>query len=380
MSFFFSSLSGSRPQGQPQFSRRPGLRNSAPPPPAPLYQQLLAKEIEPQEESPLFSLLPPEIRTKILTFVLSDYEDTDSPYHIDTCYSRPTYFAPRKTSTELLRTCRAIYRETWFLPFILTEQTHWISAPDRAPPGYNSWHSITKLKELLPEIARQLNQDKVEIEGLHVFAQMYRIEQGGLAQLLHTPGLHPRQLALTIRHTDWWFWEDDEPLRFEADWISRVQTGMSPSMQEFRLELESLERKKDQIDTIGKHIAENWFFKKLDGNVLYADVSGKCHQVSRWTGTSTWHNKRWTRDENTAGKLDYYILTITFMSEVALVKRGGVVSETAKSNAGNIFHRHIPVNLKKAPEVSSDPLHTLEEPGFYADPMLPLPSESDDDF
>ncbi|KAK1240257.1 hypothetical protein MKX08_007699 [Trichoderma sp. CBMAI-0020] len=378
MSFFFSSSRGLHPQS-PRYSRRPGLRNSAPPPPEPLYQQLLAKESDPQHESPLFSLLPPEIRSKVFTFVLSDYEDTDSPYDVDTCYSRPSYFAPRKTSTELLRTCRIIYRETWFLPFILTEQTHWISAPDRAPPNYNSWDSITKLKQLLPEIARQLNQDKVEIESLHAFAQMYRIEAGGLAQLLHTSGLHPRRLTLTIRHTDWWFWENDEPLRFEADWINRVQTGMSPSLQEFRLELESLERKKDQIDAIAQHIAENWFFKKLDGNVLYADVSGKCHEVSRWTGTSTWHNTRWTRDENAAGRLDYYILTITFMSEIALMKRGGVVSAAAKLNAGNIFHQHIPINLKNALEAAPDPFEPTEEPGFYADPMLPLPDSGDED-
>lgn len=371
---FFSSPRGSLPQGQPRFSRRSGLRNSAPPPPEPLHQQLLAKEVDPQEESPLFSLLPPEIRTNIFTLVLSDYEDTDSPYHIDTCYSRPSYFAPRKTSTELLRTCRAIYRETWFLPFILTEQTYWLSAPDRAPPNY-----ITKLKQLLPEIARQLNQDTVEFESLHVFAQMYRIEQGGLAQLLHTSRLHPRRLTLTIRHTDWWFWEDDEPLRFEADWINRVQTGMSPSLQEFRLELESLERKKDQIDTIAQHIAENWFFKKLDDTVLYADVSGKCHEVSRWTGTSTWHNKRWTRDENSDGKLDYYILTISFMSEVAIMKRGGVVSATAKLNAGDIFHRHIPIDLKKISEAISDPFQPSEEEGFHGVPMLPLPESEDED-
>lgn len=369
----------SLPLSLPRFSRRSGLRNSAPPPPEPLYQQLLAKEIEPQEKSPLFSLLPPEIRSKIFTLTLSDYEDTDSPYQTDTCYSRPSYFAPRKTSTELLRTCRAIYRETWFLPFILREQTHWLSAQDRAPPNYSVWYTIAKLKDLLPEIARQLNQDKVEIESLHVFAQMYRIEQGGLAQLVHTSDIHPRRMTLTIRHTDWWFWEDDEPLRFEADWILRVQTGLSPSLKEFRLELESLERKKDQIDAVGQHIAENWFFKKLDDNVLYADVSGKCHEVSRWTGTSTWNNKRWTRDETSDGKLDYYVLTITFMSESALMKRGGVVSAKAKSHAADIFHRHIPINLKKLSEESSDPFLSTEEPGFYADPMLPLPSESDDD-
>ncbi|KAM0260076.1 hypothetical protein ACHAQJ_003000 [Trichoderma viride] len=373
MNFLFQSSEG------PRFSRRRGLRNSAPSQPTtpiiPLHQRLLSKEADSQEESPLFSLFPPEIRAKIFTFVLSDYEDTNALYHSDTCYSRPSYFAPRKTSTELLRTCRAIYRETWFLPFILTEQTHWLSAADRAPPSYDDWRSVLKLKQLLPEITRQLGQDKVEIESLHVFAQMYRVEQDGLAELLSTPGLHPRQLSLTIRHTDWWYWEDDQALRFEAEWINQVSRAMSPSTREFRIELESLERKKDQIDTIGKHIAEHWFFKKSDGSVLYADVSGKCHEVSRWTGTSTWHNKRWTRDENINGKLDYYILTITFESELALVRRGGVVSETAKSNAGNLLHQHIPVNLGAAEVVQ--PVSPLF--GFHVQMAMPLPSESSDE-
>ncbi|KAL7787056.1 hypothetical protein V8C37DRAFT_391293 [Trichoderma ceciliae] len=339
----------SRGQRRSRYSLRPGLRNSAPSQSTsdvPLHQRLLSKEVDSQEESPLLSLFPPEIRSKIFTLALSDYEDTDALYNTDTCFTRPSYFAPRKTSTELLRTCRAIYRETWFLPFILREQTHWLSATNRAPPGYNERHSIPELQQLLAEITRQLSQDKIEIESLHVFAQMYRVEQGGLAVLLSTPGLHPRQLTLTIRHTDWWLWENDEPLRFEAEWIRGVSRAMSSSTREFRIELESLERKKDQVDAIGKHMAEHWFFERIDGTVLYADVSGKCQKVSRWTGTSTWHDHRWTRDENKDGKLDYYILTITFEPELALQRKGGVVSERAKENTGNpLFYKHVPVKL-----------------------------------
>lgn len=320
----------------------------------PLHQQLLSKEIDQQRESPLFSLFPPEIRAKIFAFALGDYENADALYDTDTCFSRPSYFAPRKTSTELLRTCRAIYRETWFLPFILREQTHWISAVDRAPPGYNEHRNIPELRRLISEIARQLDQDKVEIESLHAFAQMYRLEAGGLAALLNVDGLHPRQLTLTIRHTDWWYWEHDHPLRFEAKWINAVSAAMSPSTREFRIELESLERKKVQIDAIGKHMTENWFFKRNDGTVLYADVSGKCQKTSRWTGTSTWHNNRWTRDENEDGKLDYYILTITFESEYAIEKKGGAVSETAKRNAQQPFYHHVPVSFRNTEDESED--------------------------
>ncbi|KAL7940729.1 hypothetical protein V8C42DRAFT_336800 [Trichoderma barbatum] len=332
------------PQGQ-RYSRRPGLRNSA----IPLHQRILAKKIDAQQDSLLFSLFPAEIRTKIFTLALSDYEDTQALYDTDTCYTRPSYFAPRKTSADLLRTCRAVYHETWFLPTALREETVWMGHELRSPPEHRVWEKVQKLERLLPKIAQQLGQEKVEIGSLHAFVRMVSLESGDLARLLKTPGLHPQRLTLTIRHTDWRFWTINRPLRFRAKWIAGVSRAISPSTTEFRIELETYERRKDQVDAIGKHIAENWFFGRLGGTILYADVSGKCHKVSRWTGSSRWHGRDWTEFEGPTGKLDYYILTITFETELALKRKGGLVSETAKLNARNPFFEHVPVDLRKRP-------------------------------
>lgn len=171
----------------------------------PLHQRLLSKKIDTQEEPPLFSLLPPEVRTKIFTYALSDYEDAlpRSLYDPNASFWRPSHRAPRKTSTELLRTCRAIYRETWFLPFILKEQIHWICSELHAPHGNGYYDNAKKLVHLLGEIAQQ-GQEKAEIEIFHAFACTKRLEDGDLHALLCLRGLHPRRITLTIRYIDWW--------------------------------------------------------------------------------------------------------------------------------------------------------------------------------
>lgn len=164
---------------------------------------------------------------------------------------------------------------------------------------------------------------------------MYKLEENRLATLLATPGLHPRRLSVTIRHADWWYWESDEPLKFEGEWIRRVSEEMAGSVREVCIELESLERKQGQIDNIAKQMRERWFFKRKDGIALYADVTGASDEVTRWSGTSTWNRQRWTRDETEEGRLDYYVLAVWFRPEHVVQRRGGSVSDEAKHAAEN---------------------------------------------
>ncbi|KAL7905822.1 hypothetical protein GGI35DRAFT_459442 [Trichoderma velutinum] len=375
----FATQSTTGPQGH-RYSRRSGLRNSA----VPLHQRLLSKKSHTQENSPLFSLLPPEIRAKIFTYVLSDYEDRRRPLLYDTKASfwRPSHRAPRRTSTQLLRTCRAIYRETRLLPFTLKEQMHWICAVSNAPPGIcHEKNDAKKLALLVGEMTQQ-GQDKVEIESFHAFASTRRLENGDLNAILSIPGLHPRRITLTIRYIDWWGWDWESPVKplyFKANWISAVSKDISPSTSEFRVQLETLEDFKGRVEAIGKHIAENWFFGRFGGTILYADVSGKCHQVSRWSGSSAWYKKHRTTYQKLKGrKLDYYILTITFESELSLKRKGGVVSETAKRNAADPSFKHVSANLGSRPIVEGN-----DRPSYFDEmigvPMLPLPLSDDED-
>ncbi|XXG99594.1 hypothetical protein Hte_005934 [Hypoxylon texense] len=333
----------------------------------PLHSTILSVPAVLQDTSPLFRDLPAEVRSSVFALVLTDYE-SDEQYAAETCYKRPHYFSPRKTDTALLRTCRAAYAECWFLPFVLREQSHWLTAPDRAPPEYRMQYtsmrmsrrqrnrmaqaslepqeqdhmSKASLASQLQQIKKQRGSDEiVEIEGLRVFAQMYKLEGGNLAGLLNTPGLYPRRVTLTIRHADWWYWESDEPLRFEAGWIKAVCDVLPSSVRELRIELESLERKKDQVDSIAKQMREKWFFKRTDDAALLPDVTGRNVEVSRWSGTSTWHNKRWVRDETAPGRIDYYVLCVPFQLQHVVERKGGEVSdETIRAARDNAFDNH----------------------------------------
>lgn len=299
----------------------------------PLHAQILSITPTSQANSPLFGVLPAEVREQIFSHVLTDYPDPspERRYESATCYTRPSYFAPRRTDTSLLQTCRAAYAEAWFLPFVLREQVHWLTSSNRAPPEYRG---TADLAGRLRRIAAQLGEEKVEIVGLRVFAQMVMIEQGGMRALLATRGLYPRTLTLTIRHTDWWFWENDEPLRFEVGWLRGIRRVLPNSVREVCVELESTMRRRDQVDSIAKQMREKWFFVRADGRVLYADDTGAACEVSTWRGSSTWHGKTWHRDETEPGVIDYHVVSVPFRPEHVVGRRGGRVNDELRRAAG----------------------------------------------
>ncbi|KAG7291221.1 hypothetical protein NEMBOFW57_001233 [Staphylotrichum longicolle] len=308
-------------------------------------QPILSLPAARQDQSPLFSRIPAELRSEIFALALADYPDPspDSRYAAETCYTRPSYFAPRKSDTRLLRTCRAVYQEAWFLPFVLREQTHWLTSSDRAPPEYDPTKDLNTLISTLDIIAEQHGTDHVETNGLRVFAQMWALERKQLAIMLRMlPRLRPRSLTLTIRHADWWWWESDQPLRFEGDWIWSANQFLPPSVREFHIELESVQRKKEQVDSIARQMAERWVFKRTDGVALFADASGAANTVDTWTGSSTWNDETWTRDESRPGQIDYYILSVVFRPRHAVERRGGHVSPLAARVAEQDFamNRH----------------------------------------
>lgn len=64
-----------------------------------------------QEHSPLFGLLPGEIRNKIFAYSLVQYEDDSAAYPEDSYWYRPGFKGPKKSSSSLLRTCKLAYAE-----------------------------------------------------------------------------------------------------------------------------------------------------------------------------------------------------------------------------------------------------------------------------
>jgi hypothetical protein len=242
------------------------------------------------------------------------------------------------------------------LPFLLRDHTWWLTSSDRHANDFSFNGAWRKLEISLMHArwaqkrieAQRLGNgsatketdstasstsEVVEINELRVFAQMYRLEDGGLGLLLQMPELHPRRVILTIRHADWWFWENDEQLRFEAEWLKSTALALSTSTREIVIELETLSRKKSQLEHVAAHISRKWFFRRKDGVVLFGDTTCRSNEVSTWQGPSSWAGQRWVRDESSPGKIDYYIISVPFRLRTVVERRGGSIDEKFETMA-----------------------------------------------
>ncbi|KAF7136729.1 hypothetical protein CNMCM5793_006047 [Aspergillus hiratsukae] len=256
-----------------------------------------------QNQSLLFSILPPEIRREIFAYALAAFEDTSRPYSKDTYWTRPGYGAPYRTYTELLRTCKQVYQEAWFMPFTYTEHSFYLTQQDRAP-GQLSLTAFQKCLDLIHQ-----THGKIKAGRIRIFAQLWALEDGHrMKELLDMKHFYPKIITLTIRYTDFWWWEDNQPLYIDARWVDRIY--LPESVTRFSMDFESIERRRGEVNYIANEAAEKWFFRRKDGKFLTADKADMF--VSRWTGSSILNGQRWLRDEVRPGQLDYDVVTVVW--------------------------------------------------------------------
>ncbi|BCR83636.1 uncharacterized protein ACHE_11038S [Aspergillus chevalieri] len=261
-----------------------------------------------QDQSPFFSILPPEIRHEIYAYALSEYENLERPYQKDSYWWRPGNTAFLRTATELLRTCRRLYNEAWLMQFALAEHRFYLTQADRAPGGTTWPRGFEKCNQMVyGSYGKHQPSGRFGLGGIRVFAQLYKLEPGDeLQEILDVPDFYPRRVAVTIRYSDFWFWESNTPLHIDATWVNEIR--LPDSVTYFTVDFEMIERRKDEVNLIANDAVKKWFFERRDGAILTAckeDIS-----VSTWTGSSILGGQRWVRDEIRPGQLDYHVVTV----------------------------------------------------------------------
>ena len=261
-------------------------------------------DFSPQDQSLLFSL-PPELRYEIFSIALTTAPDKSEPNDQDAICTRPGYESQTRTHTELLRTCKRIYMEAWFMPFLCSEHAFYMAWQNRSPKRLISKPTMQKCLNSIYE-----RHGKVEGGSVRVFAQLWALEDTrDLGGLLSMENFHPRSVTVTIRYTDTWYWERDHPLFIDGAWGGRIR--LPASVTEFKVDLESLERRREEVDYITREMMTGWSFRRSDGVLLKASGDDSISS-SLWTGSSMLGGARWIRDETRPGKLDYYVGTVTF--------------------------------------------------------------------
>ncbi|KAK7044744.1 hypothetical protein R3P38DRAFT_2880584 [Favolaschia claudopus] len=228
-----------------------------------------------QLQSPLFGTLFPELRNAIFVLVLAEHDDTSRPYSKHEYFYRPGVQFARKTDTNLLLTCRLIYSETHLLPIILREHVFWMHrGPPRSIAHHDFGHNIY--------FDRLTAEQRAAVCNVRFFTQLLWLESRKSQRW--ATHLAIRKLTIVVRHSDWWFWENEEHLRIQspqegwASWIESI-----PGLEELQLEFETIEPKTEQLEERVR-VALGWEFPLSDGTMLIHD--GESPVKSTWMGTS----------------------------------------------------------------------------------------------
>lgn len=164
------------------------------------------------------------------------------------------------------------------------------------------------VRNLAPQAVRILQKYRF-------FTQMYWLERGdNLRMLMAEPNFRPAELTITIRYSDWWWWESNAPLRMDDSWLRRFKGN--PGLRRLRVEYETLNWKKDEMMRI---VERN---KKLklpvhseDGCATgyegYLIAEGVALAEWTWKGTSKLDGRTW--DHHGSGdQVEYVVVTDTW--------------------------------------------------------------------
>ncbi|KJA17477.1 hypothetical protein HYPSUDRAFT_1019455 [Hypholoma sublateritium FD-334 SS-4] len=232
----------------------------------------LGPDRDPQNACILFATIPSEIRNNIFSLALYSYYDTARPYPEYSFYSRPGYRFHRRIDTALLATCRRIYSETHDLPISQNEHVFWCG---RGPSSVSIEGALRRYFERLTE--EQLSA----VVQAHFFTQLFWLE-GTFPTICTLPVMKAKHIKITVRYTDWWYWENNVPLAMKSQWIDNLK--FIAGLQSLEVELETIERDKTQMETIAQNMLR-WRIP-LTGRVLTTEgnpiVSERIQGPSRY--------------------------------------------------------------------------------------------------
>lgn len=165
------------------------------------------ESVNAQHDCPLFNgRIPSEIRTLIFEYAVTPAPDMPNPWDTNTHYSRPGFRCPSRRSTALLRTCRRIYLETHHLPATNFPHTFWFF---RGPLN------IRHVSDPIRYMTRMKPDHRALAKEMHLFTQLYWLEQSFQGICDHPALRGVEKLKLTFRRGDWWYWESNVPLAID---------------------------------------------------------------------------------------------------------------------------------------------------------------------
>jgi hypothetical protein len=136
------------------------------------------------------------------------------------------------------------------MPFAYAEHSLYLTHQGRAPQRYITAQKMQRYLKLL----HAFQGDRIKIDHVRVFAQLWSLEHGALEEVLGMRYFYPKTFTITLRYTDFWSWERNEPLHIGGRWVQKCR--FPNTVARLCIDFESIERRKDEVDYIAKKAAE----------------------------------------------------------------------------------------------------------------------------
>jgi hypothetical protein len=139
----------------------------------------------------------------------------------------------------------------------------------------------------------------------------------------------PTILTITIRYSDWWFWEFNEPLRMDERWLKCFRG--SPGLKELRIEYETLNWRKEEMMKIVRR-NKSWKLPLRREGAVPDEYDGHLSAETtaltewNWKGPSKLDGQSWNH-HGPGETVEYVVVTDTWkfvegpMSEEDMARR-----------------------------------------------------------
>lgn len=140
------------------------------------------------------------------------------------------------------------------------------------------------------------------------FTQMFWLEGGDdLMSLMRLKKFRPNTLTITIRYSDWWYWEDNHALRMDTAWLEWFMGSVG--LKGLKVEYETISRKRDEMMAI---IERNKKFKlAVRGDRGHLSAENTKLTEWKWSGPSKLGGRTWYH-HGQGDTIEYVVITDTW--------------------------------------------------------------------
>lgn len=150
------------------------------------------------------------------------------------------------------------------------------------------------------------------IPQLYTFQEQYvnAIFQGSRSSLL------PTTITITIRYTDWYWWEHNDLLNLNPKKINPHRFSLPASVNKVVMELETREGKRKELEEVIAGIYEQnhldeWAIPRRDGKFLRI-CQGKGNNEWKWQGPTTFGDGQTFAHHPKGGSMEYLVKVLTW--------------------------------------------------------------------